>query len=1612
MKKIAILFALFMFLNNAAHGQAASATWAYTADASAAVSGNVTATSGTYTGATATGTAYNASGRGLYNFPTADARSTSKYYEQTVTPAAGYSFTVSDISLYLKEASACFSHASVYYSLDGFSTSTQIGSEISVSTTSTQTSTGSLSIVVADGSTLTLRIYGYYVCDVTSTYAHRLKSVVISGTTAVSCTTPTNQATVLTTSSVASTSMTVGWTRGNGTAGVVVVARAAGAVDTDLTSGTNYTASATFGSGTQVGTGNYVIYKGTGTSVALTGLSASTAYYFAVYEYNTTSTCFNLTELTGNATTTVTANSIPFSDGFETGQTNGADLVSGTYSSSLESTSGYYNWFANSSLTSYNRTPRTGSFNACLEYSNAEWLFYPVNLTSGVTYDFSMYARQDGATSADASITVKYGTVNTNAGMTSTIIASTGIINGNYQNLTGSFTPGSTGVFYVGIKGDININPWYISIDDISIVAACTTPVTQATVLTSASITNTTMTVGWTRGSGTGGVVVVARSSGAVDSDVTNGTNYTASATFGSGTEVGTGNYVIYKGTGTSVALTGLNLGTTYYFAVYEYNTTSTCFNYTELTGNATTTGTAATTITWDGGGGDFVWTTAANWDGNIAPITNNDVIFATASTMTITGVPTLTLKSLTISAGTVTLSGATTTLTLGGNAGNDLTVASSKGLVLNDASITLASNATADISGSLRINTGTYNTNGTSVVTTVATTGSILNYSTVTCTSTSKLIFEGSSSYTHARNGGTIPTADWNGAINTATSTCAITGMTSSKPNGVTTASNTFYHFTWNCPSQSATLDSWDEGSFLASGESFSCLGNFTVSETNDQTIVVSDVSAGALCTFSIGGNLVLDGTINDYFILNRWTTALTFTVTGNVVVSGGHFDGTYDTGTTIINIGGNLTVSSGDFHVDLSSTTCNTTMNLTGNLVVSGGEFVGAYDSGSPTINIANITVSSGDILLARGTGAPTLNVSGNLNVSGTGRWYGQDLTSGAPTVNITGNLNVSDGEFYGVNFGSASPVYNVTGNVAISGSGDFYGSGYTAGSGDPTYNITGALTVSGGSTKFYGSGVSGGNPTFNIQGAVDLSTGTVRAASGYTSTTAVCTFNLTGASSNNLTLKTGLAYNSSAAWSWNISSGRTITLLSNVEVGGTASSCVFTNNGTLIMGTYTFPEITTAVASFVNASGATLKTAHLSGLSTTAATGAVQVTGTKTFSSAASYVFNGAAAQVTGNFGASTTPTASTVANLEFNNSSGVTLTAGLTVANAGTLTLTAGYHDIGTFTLQLGTSASNSLSYSTGGIYSSTDNGSFRRWIPTGAVTSTSGNYYGLFPFKKSATNLNVFEINSTSNITTAGFINLVPKFTSVSLDIVDYADDNATVQRIDPGKIVTVTFPGALAGGSFTVKMSGGNYAMGGTLSHYTLVTYTGAVRSYVGTWNTATGTTFYPVVTRTGVTTANLANAFVMGSYNGAATVLPIELLAFYGNKSGRNNDLKWITSSEVNNDFFSLEKTTDGSQYKLVGIVSGAGTSTQQIDYNLIDYDVQPIINYYRLVQTDFDGKSTISNVISIDNREGIDSEKEVVMITNILGQEVNGFYKGLVVILYSDGSSVKVIQ
>jgi len=119
----------------------------------------------------------------------------------------------------------------------------------------------------------------------------------------------------------------------------------------------------------------------------------------------------------------------------------------------------------------------------------------------------------------------------------------------------------------------------------------CTPPSTQASAFTSSAITNTTMTTGWTRGNGTS-VLVIARQGSAVNAVPVNGTTYTANAAFGSGSQIGTGNYVVYKGLGTSVNVTALTSVESYYYAIYEYNTSDFCYKAPALTGNATTTGT------------------------------------------------------------------------------------------------------------------------------------------------------------------------------------------------------------------------------------------------------------------------------------------------------------------------------------------------------------------------------------------------------------------------------------------------------------------------------------------------------------------------------------------------------------------------------------------------------------------------------------------------------------------------------------------------------------------------------------------------------------------------------------------------------------------------------------------------------------------------------------------------------------------------------------------------------------------------------------------------------------------------------------------------------------
>ena len=110
-----------------------------------------------------------------------------------------------------------------------------------------------------------------------------------STTITTTCTAPTTTASITSFTSTSSTGTTVNWTNGNGSYRIVV-ARLNATTAVDPTTGNSYSANSVFGSGSSTGTGNFVVYSGTGTSVAVTGLTASSLYAFTVYEAN--STCY------------------------------------------------------------------------------------------------------------------------------------------------------------------------------------------------------------------------------------------------------------------------------------------------------------------------------------------------------------------------------------------------------------------------------------------------------------------------------------------------------------------------------------------------------------------------------------------------------------------------------------------------------------------------------------------------------------------------------------------------------------------------------------------------------------------------------------------------------------------------------------------------------------------------------------------------------------------------------------------------------------------------------------------------------------------------------------------------------------------------------------------------------------------------------------------------------------------------------------------------------------------------------------------------------------------------------------------------------------------------
>jgi hypothetical protein len=178
--------------------------------------------------------------------------------------------------------------------------------------------------------------------------------------------------------------------------------------------------------------------------------------------------------------------------------------------------------------------------------------------------------------------------------------------------------PGAAGRSNVKIRfvfysdGSVQADGW--AIDDIEVEEVVIAPTIPASGVVLSNIGNTTATVSWTNGNGQGRLVV-GRLTTTPAIAPTDMINYLANAAYKTGDSTGTGNYIVYKGSGTTVNVTGLSLLTNYAFDVYEYNGSFTHvrFNNSAATGNISTTPVKLVTFTAANNGGDglLTWTTA-----------------------------------------------------------------------------------------------------------------------------------------------------------------------------------------------------------------------------------------------------------------------------------------------------------------------------------------------------------------------------------------------------------------------------------------------------------------------------------------------------------------------------------------------------------------------------------------------------------------------------------------------------------------------------------------------------------------------------------------------------------------------------------------------------------------------------------------------------------------------------------------------------------------------------------------------------------------------------------------------------------------------------------------
>lgn len=413
------------------------------------------------------------------------------------------------------------------------------------------------------------------------------------------------------------------FTGGNGSGRIVIVSTSP--VSFTPVDGTVYTgASNNFGTANDLGSGNKLVLDGASTSMILSGLSMATTYYVRVFEYNGTGVSINYNAATFGSGSFTTPSNISYSGGTYTQDFNSLPASGSSVSSSFwvpyylttppVNSSGMTGWqyatitgstlnnvfsvdtgngtsggtrsygFSTSStdralgmLSSGSSTPVVGAVfentsgspltSVTISFTGEQW-----RRTTATTPNFLTFGYQIGG----VDITSGTFTAEPSLNFQNPVVgASDGPLDGNQTAnrtaisysfpLAGNWLPGQTLVLRWTDNNDSG-NDHGLAIDDFSFSATGpVAPTAQDSTITFSNILTTSMDVSWLNGDGASRIVVINTSNSFTNP--TDGTNYPANNVY-----AGSGDQVIYNGNGSTVNVSGLTAGTTYYFRVFAYN--------------------------------------------------------------------------------------------------------------------------------------------------------------------------------------------------------------------------------------------------------------------------------------------------------------------------------------------------------------------------------------------------------------------------------------------------------------------------------------------------------------------------------------------------------------------------------------------------------------------------------------------------------------------------------------------------------------------------------------------------------------------------------------------------------------------------------------------------------------------------------------------------------------------------------------------------------------------------------------------------------------------------------------------------------------------------------